>query len=673
MDYKIQLAISCSNLPNKNIFGTSDPQIRVSYNTKNGDTSETTPVAQETEIVDNDMNPWFLKKIEVPINLPLEELIHFELLYGTSVIGECFVSVDDLLTCVQENTAFQTFLGGKVGKGQIFIIPMAQTIDINLRGTSIKKANCFKMSNPFCVFRLGNRVVYKTEIIQKTKTPAWEVVKLPIGALGSASDYMNKELTLEVFNWNIPLIFGEPAPKPIAEIKMLLNDVTGKTNVEFPLTIQKSGKSAGIIIVDNCQVAVYNPIVITEALRYRATLHQSKSRFVKISCTDLINKDLLSKSDPKVIVNIIDENEQFVEVLGETETKNNNLNPNFRKARIALPGLGTPFTKNPKLQIEFNVVDVDNKKATESLGRYVLDQNNYQTLLSGKPINALLGKKQSRINLELDTLFYMIKVRGWKLKGKDLLSKSDPYIELYQGGAEGEETNKDNKFYKSEFIDNNHNPAWNLFELSTNKKNTEIDPTKPVTIKCWDKDTINDDLIGTATFVPAEVFTVGEIIEDVELIQEIGDESDKDNIAISSPKVVDLKDVATGTKTTGRIIFDVCRRVQLTFDGLAYQSVVYKQQSSQVPMAPAVMNPMMTPHLGMGTVGMPLMTSGVAAPYMNGPTVGGVGMPNMMTPMPPVMVAPMMAPQPVIAPLQQENPQAAVATAAIPVVGSDAI
>lgn len=50
-----------------------------------------------------------------------------------------------------------------------------------------------------------------------------------------------------------------------------------------------------------------------------------------ISCRDLVNKDIIDKSDPYAVVYIKGEKDRKWVKMGETETKENDLNPNFEK------------------------------------------------------------------------------------------------------------------------------------------------------------------------------------------------------------------------------------------------------------------------------------------------------------------------------------------------------
>ena len=69
---------------------------------------------------------------------------------------------------------------------------------------------------------------------------------------------------------------------------------------------------------------------------------------LEIHCKDLVNKDLVGKSDPYCIVYIKGEKERKWVKLGETETIENETNPSFQKVFM----INYLFERNQILRIE---------------------------------------------------------------------------------------------------------------------------------------------------------------------------------------------------------------------------------------------------------------------------------------------------------------------------------
>src|SRR5271170_3437779 len=93
------------------------------------------------------------------------------------------------------------------------------------------------------------------------------------------------------------------------------------------------------------------------------TFNMTSSQFVqsvgllKLSCKDLESKDILSKSDPFVVVEMRSQSTadpQFVE-MGRTETQKNNSNPEFQKT------IEFPYCLHDNQELKFSVYDSDSK------------------------------------------------------------------------------------------------------------------------------------------------------------------------------------------------------------------------------------------------------------------------------------------------------------------------
>ena len=78
--------------------------------------------------------------------------------------------------------------------------------------------------------------------------------------------------------------------------------------------------------------------------------------FVRMQCNNLVNKDLLSKSDPIVIVDLVEVKSGKICRLGQTEWIKDNLNPVFQD-KIELK-----YIFEQKQHLRITVLDVDDPK-----------------------------------------------------------------------------------------------------------------------------------------------------------------------------------------------------------------------------------------------------------------------------------------------------------------------
>ena len=208
-----------------------------------------------------------------------------------------------------------------------------------------------------------------------------------------------------------------------------------------------------------------------------------------ISCKNLKNADLLSKSDPFVVV--IENGEQ----IGKTETIQDNLNPHFSTPIT----LQYEFERHQKLL--FSVRDCDKSGNFDELGFVEMSLGEIVTpgpkigrnkklgeSKNGKfEVVRITGNLMSEITVKAinqdsgDCWYYEIGCYATNLDKMDLFGKSDPYFEIW---------NEDNMLYRSEVIVQNLNPRWKTFEL--NKGRLE---NGKLLFKIFDCD--EDNLIGT--------------------------------------------------------------------------------------------------------------------------------------------------------------------------------
>ncbi|TPX62249.1 hypothetical protein PhCBS80983_g00457 [Powellomyces hirtus] len=220
---------------------------------------------------------------------------------------------------------------------------------------------------------------------------------------------------------------------------------------------------------------------------------------LKISCRHLLNKDLLSKSDPQVIVYTAAPNSRGWTEFARTEQIKDNLNPNFAK-----PVLITYLFEEVQ-KLRFAVYDIDKQNGT-------LDQQDflgyYETTLAAivsasgqaiqKPLEHPQRKKAGYIKVvaeEQTDLKHVIKMtfHGRDLDKKDFFGKSDPYFQISRTQEDGTSS----VVYRSKHILKTLDPTWPpaVVPIST-LCNGDLDRQLIFEVYDWDKNG-SDDLIGS--------------------------------------------------------------------------------------------------------------------------------------------------------------------------------
>ncbi|KAL4631045.1 copine-3 isoform X1 [Arapaima gigas] len=214
-----------------------------------------------------------------------------------------------------------------------------------------------------------------------------------------------------------------------------------------------------------------------------------------ISCENLLDMDVGSKSDPLCVLLMNTSGSQWCEV-DRTERVKNCLNPKFAKKLV----VDYYFELVQKLL--FGLYDIDNKTIDLSdddflgelectLGQIVSSQKLTRPLLlkNKKPA----GKGTIMISAEeiKDNRAVNFEVEARKLDNKDFFGKSDPYLEFYKHTGTTWQL-----AHRTEVIKNNLNPTWRPFQIPLQSL-CEGDMEKLIKVECYDYD--NDgshDLIG---------------------------------------------------------------------------------------------------------------------------------------------------------------------------------
>uniref|UniRef100_A0A3B4CVY9 Copine-3 n=2 Tax=Pygocentrus nattereri TaxID=42514 RepID=A0A3B4CVY9_PYGNA len=213
-----------------------------------------------------------------------------------------------------------------------------------------------------------------------------------------------------------------------------------------------------------------------------------------ISCENLLDMDVGSKSDPLCVLHMHTSGNQWFEV-DRTERVKNCLCPKFAKKFV----IDYHFEVVQKLR--FSLYDIDNKTIDLSDDDFLgeLECTLGQIVSSGKLTRPLLknkrpaGKGTITISAEeiKDNRVVNFEAEARKLDKKDFFGKSDPYLEFYRQMETGWQL-----AHRTEVVKNNLNPTWRPFRIPLQSL-CGGDMEKPIKVECYDYD--NDgshDLIG---------------------------------------------------------------------------------------------------------------------------------------------------------------------------------
>ncbi|XP_040287811.1 copine-3 [Bufo bufo] len=218
---------------------------------------------------------------------------------------------------------------------------------------------------------------------------------------------------------------------------------------------------------------------------------------LSVSCDNLLDKDVGSKSDPLCVFLMNTSGQQQWFEIDRTERIQNNLNPKFCKRFLV------DYYFEIVQKLKFGIYDIDNKT-------YDLDDDDFLgefectlgQIVSSKKITKPLVLKNGRpagkgtitIFAEeiKDNRVVQFEVEARKLDKKDFFGKSDPYLEFYRQADDG----RWQMAHRTEVIKNNLNPVWRPFKIPLQAL-CNGDMEKPIRVECYDYDSNGShDLIG---------------------------------------------------------------------------------------------------------------------------------------------------------------------------------
>ncbi|KAM6985965.1 copine-8 [Aplochiton taeniatus] len=213
---KVEITVSCRNLLDRDTFSKSDP-ICVLYTQGIG--NKEWREFGRTEVIDNTLNPEFVRKFMLDYFFEERQNLRFDLydvdsksanLSKHDFLGQGFCTLGEVVGSL--GSRLEKPLGGIPGKKCGTIIVKAEelgncreSVMMQFCGNKLDKKDFFGKSDPFLVFYRSNEdatftICHKTEVVKNTLNPVWQAFKIPVRALCNG-DY-DRTIKIEVYDWD---------------------------------------------------------------------------------------------------------------------------------------------------------------------------------------------------------------------------------------------------------------------------------------------------------------------------------------------------------------------------------------------------------------------------------------------------------------------------------------
>lgn len=222
--------------------------------------------------------------------------------------------------------------------------------------------------------------------------------------------------------------------------------------------------------------------------------------------------DLMSKSDPQVVLYFRHQQTNQWYEFGRTEVIKDNLNPNFYKT------FQVDFIFEVQQHIKFDVIDIDSSTSFDFIGSA---ESNVGKIVGSRNqvcILDLLGKskeKTGKLIVRAEKVGENREILNCRIAAKKLadlhfFSKTSPFFRI----SKGLEDKTWLRVYESEWYKSNLNPVFNTFEIKAEKL-CNGDHLRPLLIEVWDhEDSGSHKLVGSTTFTLHQLFK-----ENVQMLQ----------------------------------------------------------------------------------------------------------------------------------------------------------
>uniref|UniRef100_A0A5S6R351 Copine-3 n=1 Tax=Trichuris muris TaxID=70415 RepID=A0A5S6R351_TRIMR len=257
----VELAVSCRNLPDTDVFSKSDPMCVMFTKVGQGDWQE----AGRTEVIRNSVNPDFVRKFIVDYEFEARQPLKFEVydvdsasmkLDDHDFLGRLECTLAELVS----EPRFESVLLDGPGRVPSTIVIVAEEqmeskeeVSFNIRAENLDNKRFLCKSNPqLAIYRINEdsswTVVYRTEVVSRCLNPVWRPFSIGSSLLCCSDQY--RSLRFRCVDWH-----GSGSEKLIGEFETNLVDLiaaseNGTANFELmngrkkrkKTTYQNSGK-----------------------------------------------------------------------------------------------------------------------------------------------------------------------------------------------------------------------------------------------------------------------------------------------------------------------------------------------------------------------------------------------------------------------------------------------
>lgn len=231
-------------------------------------------------------------------------------------------------------------------------------------------------------------------------------------------------------------------------------------------------------------------------------------------CEHLVNKDLVSRSDPQLSLFILTNTNW--KLIGKTEVVQDNLSPVF------CTSMPVEYSFNITQTLKVEVHDID-KNASNFLGQAVFELN---TLVASKDAFKVDLKQHDEKKIHKGGVIIKFEKTGGRknlldfefhvdhVEDIEILSKSDPFLRFYKFVSTKKDVNPDDvnvnhdewmMVHQTEHKDDNLNPKFNRFSID-NHVLCSGDPNAMIRVEVWDNSSKGDHrIIGWLYFTLREI------------------------------------------------------------------------------------------------------------------------------------------------------------------------
>ncbi|XP_007941378.1 copine-8 [Orycteropus afer afer] len=213
---RVEVSVSCRNLLDRDTFSKSDP-ICVLY--VQGVGNKEWREFGRTEVIDNTLNPDFVRKFILDYFFEERENLRFDLydvdskspnLSKHDFLGQVFCTLGEIVG--SQGSRLEKPIVGIPGKKCGTIILTAEELNccrdavlMQFCANKLDKKDFFGKSDPFLVFYRSNEdgsftICHKTEVVKNTLNPVWQAFKISVRALCNG-DY-DRTIKIEVYDWD---------------------------------------------------------------------------------------------------------------------------------------------------------------------------------------------------------------------------------------------------------------------------------------------------------------------------------------------------------------------------------------------------------------------------------------------------------------------------------------